>query len=329
MTSREIVLKTLAYEGPERVARSFDDSDMVSAGYTVATPETDWAEVGGGRWERRDEWGNLWARVDSSSKGEVAKGVLDRLEDMDRLKFPDFSQPGAYEPVRAARLAQPDKYLIGSMPGFAFNIARKLRRLDQYLLDLLESPDALHALHDRIDGLLEPMIRNYAAAGVDAVMFPEDWGTQTALMIDPGLWKQEFMPRFEKLCTLAHSCGIRVWMHSCGQTEAIVPWLMEAGVAVLQFDQPELHELENLAAHQQRGKITFWCPVDIQQILPQRDESLIRSRARTMLDMLWKGRGGFIAGFYTDNASLNLDPMYQEYACGEFLRRGVKANYGG
>lgn len=327
MNSREIVLRTLAYESPERVARSFYDGDFAWTSYDVATPATDWMEVGGGRWERMDEWGNVWARVDRFSKGEVVKGVLDSLEDADALTFPDFSNPADYAPARAARAAHPDRYLIGGMPGFAFNIARKLRRIDHYLLDLLENRSAIHALHDRIDALLETMIVQYAASGVDAVMFPEDWGTQSGLMIAPALWREEFFPRFLRLCALAKASGVAVWMHSCGQISAIVPDLMRAGIAVLQFDQPELHGLETLAAHQGRGKITFWCPVDIQQILPRRDPELIRARARAMLDLLWKGRGGFIAGYYGDNESLGLEPEWQEYACKEFLHRGLRKVY--
>ncbi len=323
MDSREIVLRTLAFDHPDRVARSFHGEDMVYTSYEVTTAATDWYRVGGERWERIDEWGNTWARIDPTSKGEVAQGVLDDLSAAEGLAFPDFSQAESYAAVRAARAAHPDRYLLGDMPGFAFNIARKLRRLDQYLTDLLLAPEELHALHDRIDALLEDMIRNYAAAGVDGVMFCEDWGTQYQLLVNPALWREEFFPRFVRLCSLAEESGIAVWMHSCGYIADIIPGLMEAGISVLQFDQPELHGVDNLAAHQERGKITFWCPVDIQKTLPQRDEALIRTRARELLDKLWCGRGGFIAGFYDDNESLGLDPKWQEIACEEFERHGV------
>jgi hypothetical protein len=171
------------------------------------------------------------------------------------------------------------------------------------------------------------MIRNYAAAGVDAVMFPEDWGTQTQTLVSPDLWCEEFFPRFVKLCGLAHDLGIKVFMHSCGQIEAIVPGLMEAGIDLLQFDQPDLHGIDILAGHQERGKITFWCPVDIQKTLQQRDEQVIRAKVREMLDKLWRGRGGFIAGFYGDNVSIGLDPKWQEIACDEFTKVGLAANY--
>ncbi len=327
MTSIEIVQKTLDFEWPERVARSFYDSDFLSASPEVKTRATPWHRVKGERWERMDEWGNLWARLDPTSKGEVVKGVLENQDDLDQYEFPDYGNPISYEPVRKARRENPEKWLLGGLPGFAFNIARKLRRLELYLSDLLMDLDRIHALHDRIDGMLETMIRQYTSADVNAVMFCEDWGTQTQLFIDPALWRMEFKPRFEKLCSLAHDCGVRVFMHSCGQIEAIVPDLIESGIDLLQFDQPELHGLDVLAQHQERGRITFWCPVDIQKTLQSRDDNLIRQRAREMLDELWKGRGGFVAGYYEDNASIGLEPKWQAIACEEFMNYGTQSRF--
>jgi hypothetical protein len=249
--------------------------------------------------------------------------VLSNWADLDDYEFPDFSRAEDYDGVRAVREQHPDKWLLGGMPGFTFNVARKFRRLDTYFVDLYLEREHVRRLHDRIDAVLCDMIRNFAEAGVDSVFFPEDWGTQDRLLVNPDLWWEEFFPRFVRLCGLARDMGIRVFMHSCGQTEAIVPGLMQAGVSLLQFDQPQLHGVDNLASHQDRGKITFWCPVDIQTTLQSRDESLIRASARELLDRLWRGRGGFVAGFYGDNVSIGLDPVYQEAACDEFVRYGV------
>lgn len=328
MTGREIIRRTLDFEDPERVARSFgDDSDRVGVTAAVEGATTPWRDVGGGRWERTDLWGNVWARVDATSKGEVVRGVLEDWADLDTYELPDFSDPAAFERVREAREANLDKWVLGGLHGFAFNIARKMVRLDKYLVDILIERDRCRELHDRIDKVLEDAIRNYAAVGVDAVMFAEDWGTQHQTLVSPALWHDEFFPRFRKLCGIAHGLGLRVFMHSCGQTEAIVPGLIEAGIDCLQFDQPELHGLDALAGHQENAKITFWSPVDIQTTLQTRDEKRIRATAREMLDKLWKGRGGFIAGFYGDNPSIGLEPKWQEIACDEFLRRGVRERY--
>ena len=213
---------------------------------------------------------------------------------------------------------------MAGLPGFTFNVARYLRRMEQYLMDLMLERERIGLLHDRIDSCLEDMIRNYALAGVDAVFFPEDGGTQQQMLIGPELWRQEFFPRTRRLCRLAHDLGIRVVMHSCGRIGAIVPGLMEAGVDELQFDQPELHGVDNLAAYGDKGRITFRCPVDIQRILPSGNEKLIRSKARELLDKIWRRHnGGFIAAWYSDEAAIGVDPVWQEWACDEFLRHGV------
>ena len=327
MNSRELVYRTLGYDCPERVAHSFWQSDLLVIEHTVKTHATDWQKVDDRRWQRMDEWANIWARLDSTSKGEVIKGAIENIEDIDSYEFPDFSKPADYEVVRKTRTERPDKWLVGFVPGFAFNIARKLRKFDQYLLDLAAEPAVMHRFHNRIDIVVEQMIRNYAAAGADSIMFLEDWGTQSQLFINPRMWQQEFFPRFEKLCAIARECNLKVFMHSCGRIEAIIPHLINAGVDLLQLDQPELHGLDKLASYQKHAKITFWSPVDIQTTLQTRNEKLIRAKAREMLDKLWHARGGFIAGYYEDNPSIGLEPKWQECACQEFNSYGIRETY--
>lgn len=322
MNSKEIISRTLNYDYPSRVGRSFGDSDLVGCGYSVQTRATDWQIVGANCWERLDEWGNRWARLDRTSKGEVVEGVIRSAAAAEEYVFPDFSNPADYAAAASTVAEHPDKWCVGGMPGFTFNIARKLFKLENYLCDLLLEPEIIGRLHDRIDVQLTHMIRNYAAAGVDCVMFPEDWGTQTQTLISPDLWHAEFFPRFQALCGTAHDLGLKVFMHSCGAIGAIVPGLIKAGVDVLQFDQPALHGIDNLAAFQEQARITFWCPADIQRTLQLHDEQAIRAECREMIDKLWQGRGGFIAGFYTDDESVGLDPVWQQHACDEFVRYG-------
>lgn len=324
MTSKEVVRRTLEYENPERVAVSFDKTDIIGCRYDVETQATDWRCVSDRCWERTDEWGNTWGRVDATSKGEVIHGVLESINDVLTYQGPDFSREEDYAPVRIRRNEYPDRWLNGILPGFAFNIARKMRKFDQYLMDIIIEVEKIRILHDKIDRMLRDMIVNYARAGVDAVMITEDWGTQTGLLINPVLWMQEFYPRFRTLCSLAHENGMYVWMHSCGQVEPIVPALMDAGIDVLQFDQPELHGIDTLAAHQNRKKITFWCPVDIQKTLQTGHKTVIQKKVREMLDKLWKGRGGFIAGYYSDTVSIGIDEVWQSWACDEFRRYGTR-----
>ena len=324
MNSREIVRRTLEYRYPQRVAASFPEPywhDMCHLGYTLEGFSRQWQDVGGGRQEYVDEWGNTWARIDATSKGEVAHGALEDWDDFYGLAWPDLANPANFELLRDM-CGDPDnkKFRVGGLPGFPFNIARKMRRLDEFLMDVLLERDKVLLLLERIEDILTATIAQYADAGVDAVMFPEDWGTQETLMVRPNIWRQVFKPGFVRLCKVAHDRGLKVFMHSCGKTTAIIPDLVEAGIDLLQFDQPRLHGIDTLA--QFHGQITFWCPVDIQTTLQTGDEAAIRADAREMLEKMGGPDGGFIAGYYGDNTSIGLDPHWQDVACRAFMEYG-------
>jgi uroporphyrinogen decarboxylase len=324
VNAREIVLRTVEYSGPERVASSMPPPywhDFSHAGYRLQGYTATWQNVGGEREEYVDEWGNTWARIDRYSKGEVARGAIQDLDQVATVPLPDLANPANYQHVREV-FQDPanDRFRIGGLPGFPFNVARKMRRLDQFLMDLLLEQDRVAVLLRRIEDLLAEMIVQYAAADADAVMFPEDWGTQKGLMIHPDTWRTAFKPGFTRLCTTAHQHGIKVFMHSCGKTTVIIPDLIEAGIDVLQFDQPQLHGLDKLAEF--HGQITFWCPVDIQTTLQTQDAARIEADAKEMIERLGGPEGGFIAGYYGGNEAIGLDPVWQDIACRAFTRYG-------
>jgi uroporphyrinogen decarboxylase len=140
------------------------------------------------------------------------------------------------------------------------------------------------------------------------------------------MWRKMFKPGFERLCSVAHAHGLKVLMHSCGKITVIIPDLIEAGIDVLQFDQPRLHGLDELAKY--HGQVTFWCPVDIQATLPTQDATLIQADARAMIDKLGGPEGGFIAGYYGGNEAIGLDPKWQDIACQTFTRFGDYGSQG-
>ena len=322
MTGREIVRRTLAFEGPARVAHSFPPSDFVGASPQMHSPEGEWRRVDEREWRRTDEWGNVWGRVDETSKGEIVQGALANLNDVEIFPLPDFSEPKLYEDAREVFAAHPDHWHTGGIHGFSFSAARKLRRMEQYLMDLVLDRERISILHDRVDEQIEAQMVGMREAGADSVMIAEDWGTQLDLLISPRLWREEYKPRFAALCAYAHSLDLKVFMHSCGKMTTIIPDLIEAGVDLLQFDQPALHGIDTLAAFQDAGSVTYWCPIDIQTTLQTKDEALIRQAVTEMLEKLWRGRGGFVAGYYGDEVSIGLEPRWQQIASDEFLAKG-------
>ena len=324
MTSREIIQAVLTFDHPPRIGMTLPDpypDDFLRLGRTPAQPtETPLAPQGNEVSRYRDEWGVVWASLTDFDKGEVMEGAINDWSDLDTYEPPDLGRPEDYAAAKAAFARETERFRVGSLPGFVFNVARKLRKLDNYLCDLVLECENVNRLNALVRAELLKAIEQWAAAGADAVFFCEDWGTQDRLMIDPAMWREVFKPEFMLLAGRAHEHGMRVLMHSCGKTTDIIEDLIECGVNCMQFDQPRLHGIE-LLAERFGGRMTFWCPVDIQRTLQTRDPERIRAEAKLLIQQLGQG-GGFIAGYYGGNQAIGLDPSVQDVACRAFVEFG-------
>lgn len=323
MTSRQIIQAVLAFDRPPRTGMTLPapyTHDLMIRGRTGGikvelSPQGN--EVS--RW--RDEWGVTWASLTDFDKGEVVAGAIEDWPDLDSYIAPDLGRQEDYSAATREFAADTSRFRVGFIPGFVFNVARKLRKLENYLCDLILERQSVDRLNAIVRTELLKAIDCWADTGADAVIFPEDWGTQDGLMISPDMWREVFRPEFEILTGRARSRGLRVIMHSCGKMTAIIGDLIECGIDCLQFDQPRLHGIDTLARF--AGRVTFWCPVDIQKTLQTRDPQLIRAEAAELVEKLGGGGGGFIAGYYDGNEAIGLSPDVQDVACKAFVECGT------
>jgi hypothetical protein len=324
MTSRTLIRKVLAFDSAPRIGYHLPapwPNDLAGAGIDAA-PGFDPRPAHDGDSETwLDEWGCTWRRLGGISKGEVVRGAIDDWADLAAYVPPDLGLASRYAGARQTFATAPEKYRIGWLPGCAFNVARYIRRLDNFLADCLVEPDRVRALNRIVMDELVKAVRAMADAGADAVMFPEDWGTQDRLLMAPRTFRDLFLPQFERLCAAAADSGLDVWMHSCGQIDAIIDDLIGAGIRVLQFDQPRLHGIDRLAARY-GGRVTFECPVDIQRTLQSHDAAAIRDEARQLCERLGGFGGGFIACRYGDEKAIGLQHEWQDIACEAFVEFG-------
>lgn len=329
MNGREIITRVLAHSIPERIGLTYSayDTEPRLCDTAGVGPSPDpgfeprtWEDDRGGECHV-DEWGCVWRRIKGKTLGgEVIDAPLKTWDDLEHYKPPTLDDPARYRYAAEACRRITDRYILGSLPGCCFNAARYLRRLENYLLDCAGEPQNIIRLNRMVSDIVLAQVDIYADLGAQGVFFCEDWGTQERLMVSPRMWDEIFRETFERLVHRAHSRGLTVWMHSCGYVKDIIPSLVDIGVDVLQFDQPELHDLDWLA--QFSGKVTYWCPIDIQTSLQCGDEARIRAKAREMVRKLGSEGGGFIAKDYPDNHSIGCDPIWQQWGYEEFLRVG-------
>jgi len=323
LTSREIIRAVLEFDRPPRIGMTLPEpypNDFLR-GRWRRPPEQELPPKGNEFRRWRDEWGVIWATLSKFIRGEPVEAAVPDWADLDSYQPPDLGNRADYAEAAREFAADTEKFRVGGIPGFTFNVARYIRKLENYLCDLAIERENIDRLHVIVRAELLKAIDCWADAGADAIAFCEDWGTQDRLMISPSMWREIFKPEFRALAGRAHERGMFVLMHSCGKMTAIIEDLIECGVNCLQFDQPRLHGIEYLADHY-GGRVAFWCPVDIQKTLQTKDSEQIRADARLMIERLGGFGGGFIGGYYGANEAIGITPEIQDIACKAFVEFG-------
>ncbi|HPT97847.1 MAG TPA: uroporphyrinogen decarboxylase family protein [Armatimonadota bacterium] len=313
MSGREVVIRTVKFQRPDRLARDFPapyGSDFAGVGIS---PSPDARPRSG-----RDEWGAVWRNIGVSNLGEVAEPALKEWADFDRLPIPDITEARRWTHLEGARERAGDRFLMGSGISL-YERAHFIRGLENLWADIYEHPDELRRLLDILVEMNLYAIQRYAKADVDGFMFCDDWGLQERLMISPDKWREFWKPCYARVYAAAREAGMLTFLHSCGYIVDILDDLIEAGLDVIQMDQQENMGLENLG-ERFGGRITFYCPVDIQKTMVYGSLDDIRAYCRRMVRALGRPEGGFIPKWYGDPKGAGHTQEAIDAMCTEFLR---------
>ena len=138
-----------------------------------------------------------------------------------------------------------------------------LRRMDNFLMDLIVQPDEVERL---LDALMEvhmdtlEKICHWVGDVVDIVRFGDDLGTQQGPFMDPAIYRRLFKPRHTQLAEYVHkNSRMHTYLHSCGSIYQMIPDLIEAGIEILNPVQTNAADMEPARLKKEFGKdLTFW-----------------------------------------------------------------------
>ncbi len=322
MNSRELIKALYAREKTPRPGMTYDRgliNDLVGGGpgNPIDYEQKRWVE---GNFEYYDDiWGNVWSRMNDGCKvGEISKPALENWSQLDSLKLPEYDFDASVKAYSEEFAKHPDRFRIAGMSGWVFNNSRYLRKLEIYLMDMCLYPDELKVLHRKMADIFEQNIKAAGAAGADAIMFCEDMGTQNDLLFSPEMWDDYFKDLYTELFSLAHSCGMKVMMHSCGQNTKILERLLKAGVNCFQFDQPTIYDMQWLSGLLKKYNALLWSPVDIQKIMPTGDRKIIEAGVDEMLKYF---DGMVIFKNYPDLPGIGVEEEWDDWVYNRVLEK--------
>lgn len=311
MTPKEVVKRTIEFNYPERLAMDFRSPHPRDIAHISMTVHVDKRPSSG-----VDEWGAVWENIGVCNLGEVKDFPLKNWDDFKKLNIPDPSEQKRWEGIEARIKKAGDRYVAGNGMSI-YERVHFIRGLENTWIDMRENRDKLEMVVDKLTDMSVYIIRRYAEYGVDGYIFADDWGLQNSLMISPQDWREIWKPRYARIFKTCRENGMHSIMHSCGYIMDILDDLIEIGLDVIQMDQQENMGLKELGSRF-GGRITFYCPVDIQQTMARGSMEQIRQYCNDMFKNLGSRKGGFIPKFYGDPVGAGhteeaLETMFDEF----------------
>ncbi len=197
-----------------------------------------------------------------------------------------------------------------------------LRGFENALVDPYLDEPQFCLLRDRIVQFNMALIDQWLERGVHAVFFSDDWGSQRSLLMDPSDWRRYYKPSYQAMFERVRRGGAHVWMHLCGNIEAILPDLIEIGLNVLNPVQPQAMDVRRLS-REFGGHVCFNGGVDVQGTLITGTPDAVRREVHELVDLFGRFHGGYIAG--TSHTIMPETPLDNVIALYEALAQYLKA----
>lgn len=265
----------------------------------------------------RDEFGCVWNRT-GSLPHPVAYPLVEK-PDLEGYTLPDPYREGRFDQARElADRYRGDVFLFGKLGMALFERAWSIRGMMPLLMDMVERPEFVEELMDRV--LYEwnlPIIEQQLALGVDGFYFADDWGSKTGLIFSPDMWRRFIKPRLAVMYQRCREAGAVVGQHSDGAVGELFPDLIEIGLQVFNPLSPSLMDPRTYK-ERYGDRLTFYGGIDVERTLPFGTPEEVRGEIRSMARIMGRD-GGYI--LQSSHTILEDVPMENIVAYIEEVRR--------
>lgn len=259
----------LRFEGktPWWIPQSFDDITLLRPRINADVVACQLISDGGPRMHYDSMvnpglFGIMWEYVPVAMGATVHPGKpmiedIDRWEDL--IHFPNLDEldwEGQAEMSRA--YLNQDRLNVGCMLCGLWERLISLMDVEGAAIALVdeEQQDGVHSLLSAMCDFYDDYIgRLKKYFDIEAFYVHDDWGTQNAPFFSVDTFREMILPYLKRLVNSCHSRGIYYIQHSCGNVEALVPCMIEAGVDM--WDGQDINDLDMLAETYKDAPIIF------------------------------------------------------------------------
>jgi len=307
MNRREVVIEALQFRRPPYVPWAWDMTFQCAErlnrhlgvgrlGEFIGSHFLDLASHIG-RFDRLDEdhyrdvYGVVWDRSVDKDIGTPVDWPIRRPEDLESYTWPDASDNSWYEGIPERMAASPGLFTRFPIGFSLYERAWTMRGMSELLMDMVERPEFVERLMDRIVEHNLVQVRKAISFDVDCVHFGDDYGMQSGLIMGIEHWRHFIKPRLARMFEPVREAGKCISMHSCGCVDELFDDLVEIGLNMFNPFQPEVMDVFALK-RQYHGRLAFHGGMSIQKVLPFGSVTEVRAAAEALIDA--GDEGGYV-----------------------------------
>jgi len=259
-----------------------------------------------------DDWGILYKIVSQPGGGsyyEVVRSPLAdaKISDLAHYPWPIPDLPGRGEEAEknAKALFEDTEFaILGRFGGAITETAINMLGMENWMVRLASDPEFIEALLAKITDIVIALDRIGLEASAKYLQIykasGEDLGMQTGPLYSMKMFRNQFLPHFERRFQAARSYldsvnpSVKIMLHSCGSISKFLPDLIDSGINIIDPIQPHAAAMNSADLKADFGdKLTFHGGIDIQQVLPFGTKEEIEAEVQTRINDLGPG-GGYI-----------------------------------
>jgi uroporphyrinogen decarboxylase len=183
---------------------------------------------------------------------------------------------------------------------FGYDCIQGIFGSERLLMNMATEPEWMQEVFDTMADGLCIALEEAVGAGLhfDGCFVYDDMGYRNASLFSPAMFRKYEFPNHKKVYDCAKALGLKCILHSCGCVKALIPGLIEAGLACLNPLEVKAG-MDLIELKQQYGEaLSFMGGIDARK-MSHPDPAVIEEEIRTKLSVAKVG-GGYL--YHSDHS---------------------------
>jgi uroporphyrinogen decarboxylase len=186
----------------------------------------------------RDKWGVIRAFGPESTPAPI-EGPIKSPADLKRYEPPDPEADDVLGHLPEIVARYKGKKAVTAICRDAFFNPAFLRGTSQFLMDMVDNPRLVHELIEVALSYDIRAMQRMVEAGVDVVVFGDDYADKNSTLMSPAHFKQFILPGLKRCIDAAHDAGAYVVKHTDGNIMPVIDMIVATGPDALNPLEPQ------------------------------------------------------------------------------------------